>query len=373
MQGPYIPEDAPFSGDQRTWLSGFLAGLHSRVALGDGAGAQPPAPAIEAKPIDILFGTQTGNSEELAGEAAALAQSRGYTPRLAALEDVSMDRLAGMTNMICVISTYGEGEMPESAQLFWDALSSSTAPRLESLTYGVLALGDTSYEHFCRAGKLLDTRLEQLGATRIAPRIDCDVDYEGPAADWLASAIPEAVGVATAAPALAPPEKKAWSKKNPYRAPVIDNRNLSGAGSAKEIRHVAFDLGGSGLTYEAGDALGVKPVNAPDLVSLWLKRLDAPADAAIPGRDLPLGELLTTSLEISTPSRELVEGIAPLAGDDELSHVLAGGDNEAIDSYLWGKDALDLLNLNASLQLDPAMVVGWLKPLQHRAYTLREA
>ncbi|MEM9657492.1 MAG: flavodoxin domain-containing protein, partial [Planctomycetota bacterium] len=196
MKVPYIPKDAPFSGDQRVWLSGFLAGLHSRTAMGSD-GSTAPAAAVEAQPIDILFGTQTGNSEELAGQAAAMAQSKGFKPRLAALDDVSMDSLASMSNMICVVSTYGEGEMPDNAQLFWDALSGSMAPRLEALSYAVLALGDTSYEHFCRAGKLIDTRLEQLGATRIAPRLDCDVDYEEPAAAWLSSTIPDAgVGVA---------------------------------------------------------------------------------------------------------------------------------------------------------------------------------
>ncbi|MEM1304456.1 MAG: flavodoxin domain-containing protein, partial [Planctomycetota bacterium] len=158
MQVPYIPDDAPFSGDQKTWLSGFLAGLHSRSVMG-GDDRGPAAAAPQTKPIDILYGTQTGNSEELANEAGTIARSKGFAPRVAALDDVSMDQLASMEQAVCVVSTYGEGEMPDNAQLFWDALSATTAPRLDSLRYGVLALGDTSYEHFCRAGKLIDTRL----------------------------------------------------------------------------------------------------------------------------------------------------------------------------------------------------------------------
>ncbi|MEM1305000.1 MAG: sulfite reductase subunit alpha, partial [Planctomycetota bacterium] len=260
----------------------------------------------------------------------------------------------------------------DNAQLFWDALSATTAPRLDSLRYGVLALGDTSYEHFCRAGKLIDTRLEQLGAKRLAARLDCDVDYEEPAAAWLQSTIPNA-GVAVAEPPPAKPAASGWSKKNPFPATVVDNRNLSGAKSAKEIRHVAFDLADSGMTYEAGDALGVRPTNSPELVDAWLERLGADHETTVPGKsgdETPLGELLSTGLEIATPSRELIEGVEPLVRNSELSHVLSAGDNEAIDKYLWGKDSLDLLNLDPSVELDPEQVVGWLKPLQHRAYSI---
>ncbi|MEM9701594.1 MAG: flavodoxin domain-containing protein, partial [Planctomycetota bacterium] len=192
MQVPYIPADAPFSGDQRVWLAGFLAGLHSRAAMGGGAPGAATNGAAPAPALDILFGTQTGNSEELANEAAALARTRGYAPRVNAMDAFSMNDLSKADRLLMVVSTYGEGEMPDNGQLFWEALSASTAPRLDDLNFAVLALGDTSYEHFCRAGKLVDTRLEQLGARRTADRLDCDVDYEDVAAAWLDKAIPAA-------------------------------------------------------------------------------------------------------------------------------------------------------------------------------------
>ena len=365
---PHFPEDAPFSGDQKAWIGGFLAGLNSQLAM-----VKAAAPAeVAAKPLDILFGTQTGTAESLAEDAAELARAKGYAPRVAELDEIEMDQLATMEDVLVVVSTYGEGEMPDNAELFWDALTSSTAPRLEQLNFGVLALGDTSYEHFCQAGKLIDMRLEQLGAKRMLARVDCDVDYEEAAEAWIAEAIPEAApGTATAvveAPKRA--AKSQWNRKNPYVSTMLDNRILSGAKSAKEFRHIAFDLGDSWMTYEAGDALGVMPVNAPDLVEMWLDRLDADQDATIDGHDAPLGTLLSTGLEIMTPSRELIRGLEPLAKDQELSHVVGNGDKEALEDYLWGKDALDLLNLNPSLELDPAQIVGWLKPLQHRAYSI---
>ncbi|MEC8557929.1 MAG: sulfite reductase subunit alpha [Planctomycetota bacterium] len=367
MEVPYIPKDAPFSGDQRAWLSGFLAGLHSRVAV-VGNSSLPEQEQTQAQPIDILFGTQTGNSEEVANEAASIARGKGYKPKVAGLDAVSMEQLASMKHLIIIISTYGEGEMPDNAQLFWDELSASTAPRLESLNFGVLALGDTSYEHFCRAGKLLDTRLEQLGANRIATRLDCDVDFEDPANEWLQANIADAGGAIEQQEDT--PAKANWSRKNRYAATVADNRNLSGANSGKEIRHIAFDLGDSGIEYEVGDALGVMPVNAPDLVEAWLKRLDASFDTEVAGKDVSLGELLTYKLEISTPSQDLLQALEPVVGNDEFSHVIAGGDREAIGDFLWGKDSLDLLELKPDLNLDPSEVVSWLKPLQHRAYSI---
>lgn len=365
---PHFPEDAPFSGDQKAWIGGFLAGLNSQLAM-----VKAAAPAeVAAKPLDILFGTQTGTAESLAEDAAELARTKGYAPRVAELDEIEMDQLATMEDVLVVVSTYGEGEMPDNAELFWDALTSSTAPRLEQLNFGVLALGDTGYEHFCQAGKLIDMRLEQLGAKRMLARVDCDVDYEEAAEAWIAEAIPEAAPGAATAVVEAPKRaaKSQWNRKNPYVSTMLDNRILSGAKSAKEIRHIAFDLGDSGMTYEAGDALGVMPVNAPDLVEMWLDRLGADQDTIIDGHDVPLGTLLSTGLEIMTPSRELIRGLEPLVKDQELSHVVGNGDKEALEDYLWGKDTLDLLNLNPALELDPAQIVGWLKPLQHRAYSI---
>ena len=366
---PYIPNDAPFSGEQKVWLGGFLAGLHSRLATA-GTAVAPTANTVEVKHLDIIYGTQTGNAEALAEDAATLARSKGFSPRVAEMDEIEMAQLAEMQNLIVVVSTYGEGEMPDNAHQFWEALTASTAPRLENLNYGVLALGDTSYDEFCQAGKLVDTRLEQLGAKRLGPRVDCDVDFEDVAEAWIAATIPDAGQVAAAPQVSETPkkEKSGWGRKNPYTSTILENRVLSGPKSAKEIRHMAFDLGDSGMTYEAGDALGVMPVNAPDLVEAWLTRLGASADTEIDGQ--PLGTLLATGLEITTPSRDLIRALEPRAKNDELSHVLGNGDKEALDAFLWNKDALDLLCLNPDLALDPAEVVSWLKPLQHRAYSI---
>ncbi len=376
---PYIPEGAPFSGEQKQWLGGFLAGINTRALAPNSAQASQGAGASQ-QTIDIIFGTQTGTAEMIAQDAAAVARSKGLAPRLAEMDEVTAASLASMDNLLVIVSTYGEGEMPDNAHQFWEDVSASTTARVENLNYSVLALGDTSYEHFCQAGKLVDTRLEQLGGRRLHERVDCDVEYEEHANAWIekvitvvAASSPQRQNAASA-PASEPQSKAKtapkWGRKNPFLATILDNRNLSGANSAKEIRHIAFDLAQSGMSYEAGDALGVLPVNSPTLIKGFLERLGAKADDKIEGHDAPLGELLATGFEIMTPPRTLIHNLEPIVKNDELSRIIGNGDKEALEHYLWGKDTLDLLNLAPSIDYDAAEVLSWLKPLQHRAYSI---
>lgn len=372
MTIPYIPDDAPFNSDQRAWLSGFMAGLNSRLIAKESTASAPAASA--AQPLHILFGTQTGNAEQVAMDAAASARALGMAPEVRGLDDIDMAALSAMCHLVIVTSTYGEGEMPDNAQLFWEALSADAAPRLESLKFAVLALGDTGYDGFCQAGKLIDTRLEQLGATRITSRLDCDIDFEDAAAAWLGETLPLAAEKqgpgtgAAAAPLIPSRETTGWSRKNPYASTLAVNRRLSGPGSIKEIRHFEFDLGGSGLAYEAGDALGVMPINDPALVDLLIKRLGASVETEVNGA--PLATLLSGQYEISTPSRDLIAEIERRAGHEELTHVVRNGDKEALDDFLWSRDSLDLLSLLPQGGLSAAEFITLLKPLQHRAYSI---
>ncbi|MEM7702581.1 MAG: sulfite reductase subunit alpha [Pseudomonadota bacterium] len=379
MKFPHIPEDAPFNVDQRAWLAGFLAGLNSRAFGTDSANDVAAGATVVAKtPIDILYGTQTGNAEGVAELAAEQFAGQGFAPRTHELDAIDMEALSTMRQAIFVVSTYGEGEMPDNGELFWEQLSAGAAPRLEDLKFGVIALGDTSYDEFCQAGKVIDTRLEQLGAKRLLERVDCDVDFEDPSEAWLTSALdlfeledaPEGAVALPAAPAKPAAKKSQWTRKNPYTSKLIENRLLSRDGSGKEIRHIAFGLGDSGIEYATGDALGVMPTNSPELVNTLLERLGASPDQAIQGHDEPLGDLLARKFEVRTPSREFLKAIEPIVGHDELTHVLTHQDKEALEAFLWGKDVLDLLNLNPDIAFDPADFVAWSKPLQHRAYSI---
>ncbi|MDI9278949.1 sulfite reductase subunit alpha [Pantoea sp. EABMAA-21] len=375
MKIPYIPEDAPFNGEQKYWLAGFLAGLHSRLLVLEDKQTAPAAGGTTNTQLHILFGSQTGNAEALAQTAAKAARAKGLVPVVQALGEVDLDVFATMRHVLIVTSTYGEGEMPDNAQLFWQALSASTAPRLEQMHFAILAIGDTGYDGFCQAGKFFDMRLEQLGAKRVFDRIDCDIDFEEPSSAWIGDAMPQFAASAGSSGTVlesAPeaPVIPGSNKQNPYAAALATNKRLSGESSAKDIRHFEFDLTDSGLKYEAGDALGVIPVNDAELVSLLLSELKADYETPVPGFDRNLGDLLTYQFEISEPSRKLIEWVGQHTANQELLHVLQHDDKDTLANWLWGKDTLDLLQLELKRTLSVPEFVAMLRPLQHRAYSI---
>ncbi|WP_405638971.1 sulfite reductase subunit alpha [Streptomyces uncialis] len=374
--GSLIPADAPFSAEQESWLAGFIAGI---AAAGR---REPPAGDAPTATVDVLFGTQTGSAELLAGELVAGARARGLGGSATELDAVTPERLATMSHLLIVTSTYGEGEMPDNAGLFWEALQADGAPRLEGLRYAVLGLGDRGYDDFCQAAKLVDTRLEQLGATRLHDRVDCDVDFEEPAAAWTAAVLDRLVaetGTTTGAgaaaagdPSAAPPPpartRSPWNKRNPYPSRLVVNRLLSSPDSAKEIRHYEFDLGDSGITYAAGDSLAVTPVNDDALVGAFLEHLGANGDEDIDGR--PLAGVLRTGREIRTPSKDLVADLVERAPTSELAAIVAHGDRSDLDSWLRGRDVLDLLRDAGSAAPGLEELLPLLRPLQARQYSI---
>ncbi|MCT4657201.1 MAG: flavodoxin domain-containing protein [Cohaesibacter sp.] len=377
MQAPFIPNDTPFSEDQRSWLSGFYAGLHTQMTKD--ASASSAGEAAQALTVNVFYGTQTGNSETVAEDVCEAIRAGGSNAVLASLDETEVEALTQMDYVLIVTSTYGEGEMPDNAEIFWDALKDTSAPRLEDLQFSVLALGDTAYDEFCEAGKQFDLRLEQLGAKRILPRVDCDVDFEESAEAWTSGVVEElakrkpegaSAGAAPAAGAAPKAPKSKWTRKTPFSAPVTCNRLLSGEGSAKEIRHYEFDLSNDGPTYEAGDAMGVIPTNDPALVSSFLERCGFSGEEAVEGKDVSLAELMFSHYEISTPSSDFVKAIEARANDEHLSHIVEHGDKEAMEAFLWSKDALDLLNMFPHISLSVEELTGLLKPLQHRAYSI---
>ena len=360
----------PFSFDQESWMEGFITGLkHQSYSINNNIREKNDSETL----INILFGTQTGNSESVAEDLSNFALSNGFKTQINALDDIEMNNLSKMKNVAIITSTYGEGEMPDNAQLFWNALSSNTAPQLNNMNYSVLALGDTGYEEFCHAGKLLDTRLEQLGAKRIIKRIDCDVDFEDLAEKWINSVVPK----------FNPDKKldvvnkdktesivKSWSRKNPYEAIISYNTLLSGPNSNKEIIHYEIDLGDSGLKYEVGDSLSIIPRNKQLLVDQIIERLHTSKDFIPSGHEIDIENLLKFKFEILTPTKRLIEYVEKIAEDSELSLILEKKDSKALDDFKWGMDVLDFMNLNPKVDFIVEKFLDLLKPLQHRTYSI---
>jgi sulfite reductase (NADPH) flavoprotein alpha-component len=370
MKAPFIPLNAPYSDNQRAWLSGFFAGMHSHMLHSAGSVNQ-----ANARTLHILYGSQTGNSESLANDAANSAKSHGLIPIVKGMDEVEIGQLAKMEYLLIITSTYGEGAMPDNAEMLWEAANSDEAPNLENLRYSVLALGDTSYDLFCQAGIDWDNRLETLGATRLFDRVDCDVDFEAPAEKWISEVIPlMAEGAATMAviDTQAQATKSVYNRKNPFPAKLSVNRILTALDSSKETRHYEISIAGSGLSYTAGDAMCVVPTNCPELVANIIKALGCSGNEEEPVNSelMKFSEALRSHFEIKLPSKELLEEIAKRSGDQELNNLLNAGDKDKLNDYLWGRDTLDLLLQFPTVEFSAAEFLRLLKPLQHRAYSI---
>ena len=385
---PYIPETAPFSLEQRAWLNGFLAGLFANGGGNDEA-PQLSAPPKAGEPLPILFGSQTGTAEGLAKRIAKEAAQRGFAPVVLPLNDHAQADLAKAGKAIIISSTWGDGEPPDNATNFWSWLQAD-APRLENLQFAVLGLGDKNYSDFCGAAKKFDSRLESLGARRLVPRGECDTDYEGPAKTWVddlwAKLKPSTNGAnghsvhtnghAPATNGHTPvanghTKSSAFSKTNPFPAKLLKNVLLNKPGSAKEVRHYEISLAGSGLTYEAGDALGVVPVNCPALVDEMLATLKCSGTESVSfnNADMPLREALTRHLDLCKPSQELLASVVSHSPICALRPLLAPECRDELKKFLWGRDVLDLLRLTDK-PFSPAELVPLLRKLGPRLYSI---
>ncbi len=367
-----IPNNAPYSDTQRAWLTGFFAGMHSHLLQSTGVNQ-----TAHARVINILYGTQTGTSESVANDAADLAKTHGLNPIVKSMDEVEIAEMAVMDYLLIITSTYGEGEMPDNAQMLWEAVNSENTPHFENTHYSILALGDTSYDLFCQAGIDWDLRLEALGAKRLYQRIDCDVDFEVSAENWISSVIPlmsegSTVNLMDKDKESSVNNKPQYNRKNPFPATMTLNKIITAENSSKETRHYEISIVGSGLSYEAGDALCVIPTNCPELVDNIIKAISCKGDEEEPvkGELMSLREALRTHFEIKLPSKELIEEIAKRSGDQVLNELLNSDDKNQLTDYLWGRDSLDLLLAHPTLKFSAAEFIARLKPLKYRAYSI---
>jgi sulfite reductase (NADPH) flavoprotein alpha-component len=373
---PFIPDNAPFSPEQRAWLNGFLAGLYSGA---DVAPAKAPAPA---RKIAVLFATQSGTSERLAKKLAKELRQQGHVADLASLETYSPASLAEQTHALVLASTYGEGDPPDSAKSFAESIAMETAPRLDQLSFAVFALGDTSYEHFCKFGADLDARFSALGASRLCDRVDSSVDVDAPFDQWK-TAVFNSLSQTPASPAAAPalplaadaPAAKphVHTRDNPYLAEVIEKRPLTHEISSKLTVHVAISLAESEVHYEAGDACGVFAQNDPAVVDEILALTQFSPDATV---DLPklgattLLDALTHHLQPSRLTRKTVQAYAALGDCDKLHHLLAPDAQKQLDTYIYDRSLIDLIEECPGLLTSPSQLIDILPKLTTRLYSI---
>jgi len=289
---------AAMNSEQIAWLGGFLSGLQSGVST-----------PVADKKLTVLYGTESGNSEELAEQVFKAAKKKGFKSQIANMSETTPAALADAGTLLVIVSTWGDGDPPEAAEEFYKELMEKEVS-LAGVEFSVCALGDTSYDQFCETGKQIDARLEKFGAKRIADRADCDVDYDDAFEQWITSVwkqVGDAASAPTASVGAAAPAMQVYDKKNPFPAEVLDNQLLSGDCSAKETVHVELSLDGSGFEYQPGDVLAVIPRNAKDVVDAVITASGLEASATVDVKAVgnkKLSEALTEDLDITGLSRK---------------------------------------------------------------------
>jgi sulfite reductase (NADPH) flavoprotein alpha-component len=359
------------------WLSGYAAGLAVHALAP--ARETPALTAVESSPqqqLTIVFGSQTGNAKRLAETLARDAEGAGLAVRLVRADAYPLRELKSERLLYVVISTQGDGDPPDDARGFVEFLTSKRAPQLDELKFAVLGLGDSSYAKFCVTGAELDTRLAELGATRLFPRGDADIDLDTVAKPWLQRALTTARETlkstppsATVTPLRPPRAAITWTRERPFAAEVLTNQRISSRDSSKDIRHIELSLADSGLHYEPGDALGVWPTNPATLVDeiLAASKLDANTLVTHEEQTLPLRDWLLDKRELTRLARPFVSAHAARARHADLDAAIATSDSFA--RLLADFQVTDLLHSFAATW-DAQEFVAALRPLTPRLYSI---
>jgi sulfite reductase (NADPH) flavoprotein alpha-component len=369
------------SSQQLAWVSGYFWGLaqnQPNTAVVPIAQATAAVSAKLAGKLSIIFASQTGNAKGVAEALEQEAKAEGIAVELFDASDYKGKNLAKETHVIIVASTNGEGEAPDNAIELHEFLQSKKAPKLSNLQYGVIALGDSSYEFFCQTGKDFDAYLSKLGATPFIDRLDCDVDYEAPAAEWRKNAlgkVKDTLSSGTEADVVQLPVGQAatahspYNKQNPYTATLLTSQKITGRDSGKDVRHIEIDLEGSGLTYQPGDALGVWFENSSELANAILGKvgLSGVETVDVDGESLSIHSALVSKCEITTSNPQLITKFAELSGSKKLQKLV--DDKDKLREYSANTQIVDVL-AEKKTKLTADELISLLRRLTPRLYSI---
>ena len=330
---------------------------------------------LVGKPVTVLYGSQSGNAEMIAVDAQKVALENGLLPTVVSMSDISVDDVTQAERLMVIVSTFGEGDMPDSAESLWRALEAAPAGTLKNTHFAVLGLGDRSYENFCQSGVNWDRQLEILGATRIKELVRSDVDYSDVADQWLDDIAPEigAYGDQTVVEqtgSFAAVTERRFNKANPLNYVLTGKRELTGSTSSKQVTHYELSFeeahANHNVQYQTGDAIYVIPRNKPELVNQWLNYLQVQPTDSLPGFDAPAADVLRDRLELRLPTHASLELIA--THDTRMRDSLQ--ENSDIERLFWGKEVLDIAHEYALPEDQRMALLASLPPLAPRAYSI---
>ncbi|WP_421210962.1 assimilatory sulfite reductase (NADPH) flavoprotein subunit [Aeromonas enteropelogenes] len=355
---------------QLAWVSGYLYGLSQ-------AGSQPAvtgaASAAPSGNLTILYGSQTGNAKGVASAIKAQAEARGLPVTLTSMADYKPKQLKKETHLLVVVSTYGEGEPPESAVDLYEQLKKGKVGKLEGLKFAVLGLGDSSYEFFCQTGKDFDSLLTKAGADRVHELASLDVDYQDAAKAWGEQAVAAVAATLSAGSVTASVSgavqaavgHSQYHKENPFPAKLSVNQKITGRHSTKDIRHIEISLEESGIRYQPGDALGIWFDNDADLVGEVLALAHLSGDEATARGSLR--EVLSRELELTRLHGGFITGLAEISDNAALKDL--AGDKAQVNALVASAQVVDVLK-RFPTTLSAEQLLGLLRPLTPRLYSI---
>ncbi|WP_279492135.1 assimilatory sulfite reductase (NADPH) flavoprotein subunit [Aeromonas veronii] len=358
---------------QLAWVSGYLYGLSQSGHQSVAASAAVAAPSGS---LTILYGSQTGNAKGVATAIKAQAEARGLPVTLASMADYKPKQLKKESHLLVVVSTYGEGEPPESAVDLFEQLKKGKIGKLDGLKFAVLGLGDSSYEFFCQTGKDFDDFLAKAGAERVYELASLDVDYQDAAKAWgeqALNAITATLSTGAASSSVASAVQQAvghsqYSKENPFPARLSVNQKIIGRDSTKDIRHIEINLADSGLTYQPGDALGVWFDNDAELVDEVLALTGLSGDETTAHGTLRAA--LTGHFELTRLHGGFITGLADISDNAALKDL--AGDKAQVNALVASAQVVDVLK-RFPTALTAEQLIGLLRPLTPRLYSIASA
>ncbi|MBF7016091.1 assimilatory sulfite reductase (NADPH) flavoprotein subunit [Staphylococcus durrellii] len=372
--------------EQRLWLSGYLAANQQATTTSEDIQQIQQAPEatqsvedVKPRDITVLYGSETGNAQSIAELLDERLTENGYTVTLSSMDAFKTKELKKVEDLFIVSATHGEGDPPDNAITFHEFLHGRKAPKLEGLRYSVLALGDESYEFFCQTGKDFDARLAELGGERLTDRVDCDLDFDEPAENWMQNVLEALSGpndnraaVAETTETVQSAKEKKYSKSNPYEAEVLENINLTGRGSNKEVRHVELLLDNYGEGFEPGDCLAIIPENDPVIVTQLISLLGWDPELTVEidnkGNTASLTDAFTLHFEITKLTIPLVKKLAELVNDESLNEKLA--EDGWVQAYVEGRDLIDFFKAYNASNIQPNDLLEALRKLPAREYSI---
>lgn len=298
--------------EELAWMNGYLNGIVAKLL--------PQETTLSLKnshqKITIAYGTETGNSKKLASAFASKAKSLGIHSKVQSLDQYRLHDLTKEEYFLAVISTHGDGEPPSAAKKFYDHVHLNGF-KLHNLKYSVLALGDTAYPLFCKAGEDVDTQLANLGGKRILPIQKCDIDFDEEANRWF-DAICNSINAnaGSQVPIVTIPVAKKSTGKKYYEGQIITHIILNDTGSNKETYHIEIEA--EGLNYLPGDSIGIIPENDPALVNEIIALHDFDTNFNIDYKDelLQLQDLLLKKLNLIYLPERVVKHYAQIVQQD---------------------------------------------------------